>query len=101
MAVDWELTTWELEETIFVCFYVGYFILNWLLWNTVVIKPMALIAVFAHEFCHASACWLTVSPFCAWFMHEDSLTETHTFEFHNFYLKTVRKGQGTLLLYSN
>ena len=59
MAIDWQLKDWELEETIFVCFYGGYFILNWLLWNTVVVKPMALISVFCHEMCHASACWMT------------------------------------------
>ena len=57
--IDWDLSQWGTEETIFICFYCGYFVLNYCLWNTVVVKPMALIAVFTHEMCHATACWLT------------------------------------------
>ena len=57
--VDWTLSNWGVEETIFICVYCGYFVLNYCLWNTVVVKPMALIAVFTHEMCHATACWMT------------------------------------------
>ncbi|CAB9524551.1 expressed unknown protein [Seminavis robusta] len=57
--IDWTLSQWGTEETIFICFYAGYFVLNYCLWNTVIVKPMALIAVFTHEMCHATACWLT------------------------------------------
>jgi Peptidase M50B-like len=58
-GIDWTLSQWGTQETIFICFYCGYFVLNYLLWNTAVVKPMALIAVFTHEMCHATACWLT------------------------------------------
>lgn len=34
-------------------------ILTGLLWRSVIAAPLKLVAVFLHEFSHASACWLT------------------------------------------
>lgn len=61
MAVaQWQLEgCCDTEEIIFLCFYAGYVIAFFLFQSTVVLKPMRLLAVFIHEFGHASACWLT------------------------------------------
>lgn len=37
----------------------GYLLANFFLWNTALLKPMKLIAVFVHEMSHATACWMT------------------------------------------
>lgn len=34
-------------------------ILTGILWSSVIAAPLKLVAVFLHEFSHASACWLT------------------------------------------
>lgn len=47
------------EESIFLGFYGGYIIAFFLLYSTTLLKPMRLLAVFVHEFGHASICWLT------------------------------------------
>lgn len=47
------------QETIFLSFYGGYIVAFFLLYSTVILKPMRLLAVFVHEFGHASACWMT------------------------------------------
>ena len=47
------------EEIIFLCFYGGYAAAFFLLYSTTLLKPMRLLAVFVHEFGHASACFLT------------------------------------------
>lgn len=47
------------EEIIFLSLMCGYFLANFFLWNTALLKPMKLIAVFVHEMSHATACWMT------------------------------------------
>lgn len=47
------------EEIIFIALSCGYMLANFFLWNSLLLKPMRLIAVFVHEFSHATACWLT------------------------------------------
>jgi len=37
----------------------GYLLANFFLWNSLLLKPMKLIAVFVHETSHAAACWIT------------------------------------------
>eukprot|EP00574_Skeletonema_japonicum_P002711 CAMPEP_0201728816 /NCGR_PEP_ID=MMETSP0593-20130828/17231_1 /ASSEMBLY_ACC=CAM_ASM_000672 /TAXON_ID=267983 /ORGANISM="Skeletonema japonicum, Strain CCMP2506" /LENGTH=333 /DNA_ID=CAMNT_0048221039 /DNA_START=16 /DNA_END=1017 /DNA_ORIENTATION=+ len=49
----------ETYETIFLCCFAAYLVVIKLLWNTFIMKPMKLVAVFVHEFGHATACWLT------------------------------------------
>lgn len=57
--------SWTLEnccgtlEITFLCLFAGYMIINFVLWNTFIVKPMKLIAVFVHEMSHATACWMT------------------------------------------
>ena len=43
----------------FAYLYLFYLLLIYLTWNTAIVKPMRLIAVFTHEISHAIACWLT------------------------------------------
>lgn len=43
----------------FAFLYIIYLIIICLTWNTGIVKPMRLIAVFTHEISHAIACWLT------------------------------------------
>lgn len=58
--IDWHLTTCCDEQTrLFLFMFAGYFIINYALWNTVILKPMKLCAVFLHELSHATACWIT------------------------------------------
>ncbi|KAK1740880.1 metallopeptidase (family M50) [Skeletonema marinoi] len=58
-------TNWKLDgccgrfETIFLSCFAAYLVVIKLLWNTFIMKPMKLVAVFVHEFGHATACWLT------------------------------------------
>lgn len=47
------------EEVIFISLMCGYILANFFLWNSLLLKPMKLIAVFVHEFSHATACWIT------------------------------------------
>lgn len=47
------------EEIIFLSLMCGYLLANFFLWNSLLLKPMKLIAVFVHEFSHATACWIT------------------------------------------
>jgi Peptidase M50B-like len=57
---DWQLSTCcEAQEIWFLGLAGAYFVINFLLWNTFLLKPMKLIAVFFHEYSHAAACWLT------------------------------------------
>jgi Peptidase M50B-like len=60
MNADWDLSTCcKAEEIWFLSLAGGYFVINFILWNTFIIKPMKLIAVFFHEYSHAAACWMT------------------------------------------
>ncbi len=34
-------------------------LLTGILWSSVIVAPLKLVAVFLHEFSHAAACWLT------------------------------------------
>ncbi len=57
---DWNLTNCcNDEEIIFLSLVFGYLLANFFLWNTALLKPMKLIAVFVHEMSHATACWIT------------------------------------------
>ena len=47
------------SQTLFILLYLAFALLAIITWNTVIAKPMRLIAVFIHEYCHAFACWLT------------------------------------------
>lgn len=59
-GIAWDLDgCCEIEETVFLAFYGGYIVVFFLLYSTVLLKPMRLLAVFVHEFGHASICWLT------------------------------------------
>jgi hypothetical protein len=60
VVVQWQLKQCcNTEEIVFLCFYAGYVVAFFLLYSTVILKPIRLLAVFVHEFSHASACWLT------------------------------------------
>lgn len=59
-GIDWKLTTCcGTDEIIFLSLTAAYLVLIYFLWNTMVMKPMKLIAVFVHEMGHATACWMT------------------------------------------
>jgi hypothetical protein len=47
------------SEKILVSLVPCYLLVIAVLWNTVLLKPMKLVAVFVHEMSHAIACWLT------------------------------------------
>jgi hypothetical protein len=47
------------EQTVFLLLYIAFVTLAILTWNTLLSKPIRLISVFIHEWCHAMACWLT------------------------------------------
>lgn len=58
--IDWELEKCcDNEEIVFLGLFGIYFVVDLLIWNTALGKPMKLIAVFAHEMSHATACWWT------------------------------------------
>jgi len=58
--LDWTLSNCcGADETMFCVLFVGFFLGNSFLWNTPLLKPMKLLAVFIHEMSHALACWLT------------------------------------------
>jgi Peptidase M50B-like len=60
MAVDWQLQgCCDTRDIVFLCCYVGYSLFTMFLMESVVVKPMKLIAIFIHEMGHASAAWLT------------------------------------------
>ena len=60
MGADWQLKgCCDTEEIIFLCFYGVYIVAFFLLYQTTLMKPVRLLAVFVHEFGHASACWMT------------------------------------------
>jgi hypothetical protein len=57
---DWNLSSCcGTEETLFIVCFSLFFAINLALWNTAIMKPMKLIAVFIHEMGHATACWMT------------------------------------------
>lgn len=59
---DWTLETCcETEEVWYISMFAIYLVVNALLWNhsSEILKPMKLVAVFFHEFSHATMCWLT------------------------------------------
>jgi hypothetical protein len=60
MAADWKLEgCCDTKDIIFLCLYAGYSIFTMCFMNTIVVKPMKLIAIFIHEMGHASAAWFT------------------------------------------
>ena len=46
------------EEVIFISLLFGYLLGFFFLWNSLLLRPMKLIAVFVHEISHAFACWI-------------------------------------------
>ncbi|KAL3793203.1 hypothetical protein HJC23_000745 [Cyclotella cryptica] len=59
-GTDWTLSNCCDEyEKLLIALVPSYLFLILLLWNTFLMKPMKLIAVFVHEMSHATACWLT------------------------------------------
>ncbi|KAL7552206.1 hypothetical protein ACHAWF_016273 [Thalassiosira exigua] len=59
-GTDWTLSTCcGVAEVVFLCLMAGYLVAIFLLWNTIIMKPMKLVAVFVHEMGHATACWMT------------------------------------------
>lgn len=59
-SIDWALTNCcDTQEITFLSLMGVYLVIICILWRTILMKPMKLIAVFAHEFSHASACWMT------------------------------------------
>ena len=60
MNVSWTLARCcDATEVVFLSAFAGFFVINLILWNTILLKPMKLIAVFVHEMSHAIACWIT------------------------------------------
>mmetsp|Transcript_17036 Transcript_17036/g.46823 ORF Transcript_17036/g.46823 Transcript_17036/m.46823 type:complete len:237 (-) Transcript_17036:472-1182(-) len=58
--VDWDLAgCCDRNTIVFLCCYAGYSLFTMLFMNTIIVKPMKLIAIFIHEMGHASAAWLT------------------------------------------
>ena len=47
------------SQTLFILLYIAYALIAVITWDTLVAKPMRLIAVFIHEWSHALACWMT------------------------------------------
>lgn len=47
------------DQTLFILLYIAFVTLAVITWNTLLSKPIRLIAVFIHEWSHAIACWLT------------------------------------------
>jgi hypothetical protein len=59
-GIDWTLSNCCDEyEKLLIGLVPSFLFLILILWNTIVMKPMKLIAVFVHEMSHATACWLT------------------------------------------
>lgn len=57
---DWTLSTCcGKHEQILISLLPVYLLVIAIFWNTAVLKPMKLVAVFMHEMSHAIACWLT------------------------------------------
>ncbi|KAL7488957.1 hypothetical protein ACHAW6_014545 [Cyclotella cf. meneghiniana] len=58
--IDWHLTHCCNDEAlVFLSLTLGYLLANFFLWNTTLLKPMKLIAVFVHEIHHAVVCHFT------------------------------------------
>lgn len=47
------------SQTLFILLYIAFTTLAVITWNTLLSKPIRLMAVFVHEWSHAIACWLT------------------------------------------
>lgn len=59
---DTFLTSWSCcndDQTVFLLLYIAYVALAFLTWKSYIAKPIRLVAVFIHEWCHAIACWMT------------------------------------------
>lgn len=60
MSAAWGLETCcDRTEIIFLCCYAVYAFVALFLGKMALLKPVRLLAVFVHEFGHASACWMT------------------------------------------
>lgn len=72
MAADWDLSTCCNTSQIIFCSLFGFYLLiNYVLWNFAIMKPVKLIAVFVHEMSHATACWMTGGSVKAIEVHSD------------------------------
>lgn len=47
------------SQTLFILLYIAYVSLAVITWNTLLSKPIRLVAVYIHEYSHAVACWLS------------------------------------------
>lgn len=56
---NWGLQDFDVEGVAFICCFFGYIIFNFIFWNTVLLKPIKLIATFCYELNHMIACRLT------------------------------------------
>mmetsp|Transcript_20638 Transcript_20638/g.33208 ORF Transcript_20638/g.33208 Transcript_20638/m.33208 type:complete len:304 (+) Transcript_20638:127-1038(+) len=59
---NFEMLSWSCcndQQTVFLLLYIAYVALAIIMWNSLLSKPIRLISVFIHEWCHAVACWLT------------------------------------------
>lgn len=59
------------EQTLFILLYIAFAALAVLTWNTLLSKPIRLMAVFVHEWSHAIACWLTCGEVRSIEVHEN------------------------------
>ena len=59
------------SQTLFLLLYVAFGVLALLTWNTLLSKPIRLMAVFVHEWSHAIACWLTCGEVRSIQVHEN------------------------------
>jgi len=59
------------SQTLFLLLYIAFAILAVITWNTLLSKPIRLMAVFVHEWSHALACWLTCGEVRSIQVHEN------------------------------
>lgn len=72
MAADWTLSTCcNTAQIVFCCLFGFFLIINYILWNFAIMKPVKLVAVFVHEMSHATACWMTGGSVKAIEVHSD------------------------------
>mmetsp|Transcript_32126 Transcript_32126/g.91115 ORF Transcript_32126/g.91115 Transcript_32126/m.91115 type:complete len:253 (-) Transcript_32126:276-1034(-) len=59
-SADWSLRECcNTSQIVLISCFLGFLVINGLLFRFSIIKPLKLIAVFIHEMSHATACWLT------------------------------------------
>jgi len=56
---DWNLKNFGIDGVAFCCFFTAFIVFNFFFWNTFLLKPIKLIAVFCYELNHVITCRLT------------------------------------------